>query len=39
MPTLRRTALGLLLLAGVLSMAAAMASDRLVLFEYFRNTG
>jgi hypothetical protein len=29
--------LGLVLLAGVLSVATA--SDRLVLFEYFRNTG
>ena len=32
-----RLALGLLLVAGVLSTAGA--SDRLVLFEYFTNTG
>ena len=37
MKPLRRIALGLLLVAGVLSVATA--SDRLVLFEYFTNTG
>jgi hypothetical protein len=36
MQSLRRLSLGLVLIAGVLSSAAA--SDRLVLYEYFNNT-